>query len=678
MWALLFGLSALGAQQRHALIIGANLGPASLEPLRYAEDDARRLADVLTQLGGFPADEVTVLYGPDVAEVQAALGRHATLARGAEDDLFVFYYSGHADNQGLRLGEETLPYTSLRRAVRDVPADVRVGVLDACRSGEITRIKGLSVSSPFAVDHSLSSEGEAWLTATTAEESAQESDTLKSSFFTHALVTGLRGAADRDDGVVSLAEAYAYAYDSTVARTGTTQNGTQHPAYDFRLQGRGDLPLTEVRRAEALVILPEEMAGQLHVLSAPDNALVAEIAKTQGLALTLGLPARRYTLRLRDGDRVQEARVGLSAGSTLRVRGLQPTELAAAAAKGPTEAPLALPVELSVDGTVVALPPEAPPIEEVAQAALAAPPVAAEPPSAPQGSRMLAGLDGKARGALERLDAGLEALLEPVDGAISARRSAPSAVAPSALTLTELAPGCAEADLGCLGPVAAEAGLPEGPVTLRLASGATAAEGALRAGRREGRWTFYYPDGTRLAEGAYRAGVRGGTWTWWSASGERLRRGSYERGQPDGLWTDFYPTGERRAQQGWDRGVPHGRAITWHDNGQRASEGSFRRGQAEGRWTTWHANGQRASRGEFHLGLKTGPWSTWHDNGQLQSEGRYVADLPDGRWSTFHDNGAPESRGRYADGQRTGLWRTWDANGDLIERARYRDGERVR
>ena len=329
---LLLSLLAHAEVLRHALIVGANDGGPGLDPLRYAEDDADRIAEVLIELGGFPSDQVTVLHAPSPAALGAALAHQSITAGTVEEDLFFFYYSGHADQKGLRLGEDRLSFTELRRLVRDVPADVRVGVLDACRSGEITRIKGLEIAAPFASEDALEAEGEAWLTATTGEEAAQESDRLQGSFFTHYLLSGLRGAADQDDGVVSLGEAYAYAYDRTVAHTGGTVAGTQHPAYDFRLQGKGDLPLTDVRRASATLILPGEMAGVLTVLAEPTGAPVAEIAKKAGNPSSVALQPGTYLLRLRRDGVIDEARVGLNAGSKLTVRdfGAAPVELASA------------------------------------------------------------------------------------------------------------------------------------------------------------------------------------------------------------------------------------------------------------------------------------------------------------------------------------------------------------
>lgn len=640
MWPLLLSVSALAAAPRHALIIGENNGPSAMGILRYAEDDARRMAEVLTQLGDFPADQVTVLYGPDLAEVQAALARHAEIARKADDDLFLFYYSGHADGTGLRLGDETLPYAALRRAVRDMPAEVRVGILDACRSGEITRVKGLEVSSPFAVDRGYVSQGEAWLTATAAEESAQESDVLRGSFFTYGLVTGLRGAADRDDGVVSLAEAYAYAYDSTVARTGTSSNGVQHPAYDFRLQGRGDLPLTEVRRAEALLVLPEDMQGQIDVLRMPDQALLAEVHKAPGLQLTLGLPAGRYLLRNRDGGLVQEAKIGLTAGSTLNVRGFQATDLAQATAKG--DAPdLAIPAPDADEPPPVEIP-----LAEPEGAAEADEPSAEGSPS----GRMLAGLDQKMGAALNRAAGKLIRLSAPVAASLESRRRPPRDP-PRELRVEALPEGCQQEPMRCVEARAEESGLPDGPVVLRLGDGTVLAEGRLSGGARTGRWTFWQGEGQRLAEGAYVAGQQGGTWTWWYPSGHRWRRGSYDQGREDGLWTEWYEGGGRKMQFAYARGVLEGRWTEWYEDGTRKREGSTHQGQPEGRWTEWHDNGARAARGDFHQGQREGKWRTWYDNGQMESVGRYEADLVDGRWRSWYPDGKVQSRGRYADGQ---------------------------
>jgi hypothetical protein len=336
MWTfLLCSLGVVHAEVvRHALVVGVNKGSRELDPLQYAAEDAVRIAEVLGELGGFPSDGVTLLFDPDRATLDDALIRHAGIAAANDEDLFFFYYSGHADSTGLRLGAETVSYGDLKRRIEAIPAEVRLGVLDACQAGGITHAKGMVPSAPFASQEELLTAGDAWLTASAADEAAQESETLRGGFFTHYLISGLRGAADRGDGVVSLDEAYAYAYDRTVARTGTTQRGVQHPAYDFRLQGNGDLPLTQVDRASAHVVFPEDIGGVITVLQLPDETPVAEVAKRSGESAKLGLLPGRYRLRLRDDEGVREALIGLDAGAELNVRGFEAREADLASNRG--------------------------------------------------------------------------------------------------------------------------------------------------------------------------------------------------------------------------------------------------------------------------------------------------------------------------------------------------------
>lgn len=331
LWISLAQASVL----RHALIVGANEGGGSLEPLHYAEEDAQRMADVLVELGGFDPAYVTVLYAPTPEELREAIHEHSLFSENFDEDLFLFFYSGHADARGLRLGEDLYPFDSLKADVRAMPADVKLGILDACRSGTITRLKGAAVSTPFLEEQELLAEGEAWMTASSADESAQESDSLRGSFFTHYLVSGLRGAADEGaDGEISLDEAYRYAFDRVVDQTGATDAGTQHPNFDYHLKGQGDLELTHVANARATLLVPSELVGTLLVLRLPDRTPIAEVSKQEGQSITLALPPGTYSLRLSNGKEVREAVVGLYDGSRVTASHWAPVGLQSVTAKG--------------------------------------------------------------------------------------------------------------------------------------------------------------------------------------------------------------------------------------------------------------------------------------------------------------------------------------------------------
>lgn len=304
--------------RRFALIAGANDGGRSRVALRYAHSDAGSLAQVLRQLGGVaPRDSLLVLE-PDRFDFEAALGRMRGMleevrGRGIRVEL-VFYYSGHSDEQGLMLGDEVVTYRELRTALAELPADVRIAILDSCSSGALTRGKGGTMKAPFLLDSSTDVRGYAYLTSSAADEVAQESDRIGGSFFTYFLVAGLRGAADNTrDGKVTLNEAYQYAFHETLSRTEGSRAGPQHPNYDFQLAGSGDLVLTDLRGTSALLELPSDLAGRVYLRDGR-GTLVVELSKPMGSPMRLGLPPGTYELSL--DAKTERRRGSISIGSS--------------------------------------------------------------------------------------------------------------------------------------------------------------------------------------------------------------------------------------------------------------------------------------------------------------------------------------------------------------------------
>jgi hypothetical protein len=309
--------------RRFALVAGSNDGGAGRVRLRYAATDAQAVARVLRDLGGVRDEDLVVLVDPNLAEFTAALARIRQAVQdgssAGERREIVFYYSGHSDERGLILGSDIYPYDALRSALALVRADVRVAILDSCSSGAMTRAKGGSRRPAFLFDATQDMSGHAFLTSSSAAEAAQESDRIGASFFTHYLISGLRGAADATaDGLVTLNEAYAYAFQETLASTENTQYGPQHPAYDISLTGSGDLVLTDVRAASAVLVVTEEVAGRLYVRDAR-GALVVELAKTAGQRVELGLEPGTYALVLDAGGVRSSGAVSISTGGRVTI-----------------------------------------------------------------------------------------------------------------------------------------------------------------------------------------------------------------------------------------------------------------------------------------------------------------------------------------------------------------------
>jgi hypothetical protein len=302
--ALAFWLAPPAARadvQTYALVIGANQGGHGQAPLQYAQQDAQHFAQLLRELGRTPQDHVTLLLDPAPAQIEAALrelrARLTAHAQAGERAKLMFFYSGHARARALSLAQGELPLDVLRNALLSLPSTLTVAVLDACQSGAISNIKGAVPAADFSAStiSDLNNAGVAVMASSTALELSQESPELGASYFTHHLITGLRGAADRDrDSSVSLDEAYAYAYQNTLSDTLRTRVGSQHATLEMELKGHGAVPLTYTADADAQLRLPETVEGRIVVQQKGRGAVLAELSKPLGNVLSLALPHGDY------------------------------------------------------------------------------------------------------------------------------------------------------------------------------------------------------------------------------------------------------------------------------------------------------------------------------------------------------------------------------------------------
>jgi len=294
---------------RYLLSAGANNGGKDRVLLRYAVSDATAFASVLTDMGGVERKNAIVLSDPSGRELLAGianLGKLMAKDRAADpnirSEVFV-YYSGHADEGGLKLGSETLGWSEFRSAVSGLDAEVRVAVLDACGSGAITRTKGGVARPAFLSDASSNMKGYAFLTSSNENESSQESDRIRSSYFTHALLSGMRGAADMTgDGKVTINEAYQYAFNETLHNTQNTQAGTQHPSRDMNLAGTGDVVMTDLHETSATLSLDVNLEGRFFIRDGSGN-LFAELRKFRGRVIELGMPPGKYSIEIETPSR---------------------------------------------------------------------------------------------------------------------------------------------------------------------------------------------------------------------------------------------------------------------------------------------------------------------------------------------------------------------------------------
>lgn len=311
------------AIKRFAMLVGANDGGKPRVKLKYAVSDAKSVSRVLENLGGVDPDNRILLEDPDRTTFFMEMGRLKEKIRKSKTEhirveVFV-YYSGHSDENHIFLGEEKIPYKDFKDAINNLDADVRIAILDSCASGAFTRKKGGKKRRPFLMDSAYNMKGFAYMTSSSSDEASQESDRIRGSFFTHYLLSGLRGAADMSgDGRVTLNEAYQFSFNETLAKTEKTMSGPQHPYYNIEMNGTGDVVLTDIRQGAVLLVFSKNLSGKLFIHDENDT-LVLELTKQRGRAIELALEEGEYRIINTVEGNVYESEISLEKGKTMNL-----------------------------------------------------------------------------------------------------------------------------------------------------------------------------------------------------------------------------------------------------------------------------------------------------------------------------------------------------------------------
>ncbi|HET6279982.1 MAG TPA: caspase family protein [Polyangia bacterium] len=352
------------ALRRFAIVVGNDGGGRDTRPLLYARQDARKVHEILTRLGGVRADDAVLLLDRTAAELEAALADIERKARDAsqrgERAALLVYFSGHAKDGALRLGDTQLPLESLKARIAQAPVDVRIAIFDSCRSGMLTRSKGARKAPAFEIESKSArdAKGLVILTSSTSDEDSQESDLIGGSYFSHHLASGLLGGADRSgDGRVTLFEAYAYAYDRTVADTAESAAGAQHPTFSYDLAGNGDLVLTDVAQRNEGLLFPRAAAGGVYFLVDGKGFVAAEVIKAHDAERRIALAPGRYRVKRRLPDRLRVGEIDIARGqiTTLDEPSLRDTPFSDDPVKGAPRVELAGRWSVGLGGTYQAI-----------------------------------------------------------------------------------------------------------------------------------------------------------------------------------------------------------------------------------------------------------------------------------------------------------------------------------
>jgi hypothetical protein len=295
---------------RIAIVVGNNAGLADEKTLSFATRDAEQVYAALLQLGGADKGQGVLLLDADAGKVRAALkdvGRrlHTLKTQGQKVQVLI-YFSGHGSDAALHVNGEKVPLEEIRAYFKEIEADFKLLIADACFSGSLIQAKGAVLADPFPIHYQddLKVSGSAILTSSSAGELSQESRELQGSLFTHYLLSALRGAADFDrDGKVTLWEAYNHTQASLRRRLAGVKNAAQTPEFDVDAHGSDNVVLTRVDLGQALLTLKGLPEGEYRVLEAVSALQVAEVRLSDPEGMVLALPRAPYLVYQGQGER---------------------------------------------------------------------------------------------------------------------------------------------------------------------------------------------------------------------------------------------------------------------------------------------------------------------------------------------------------------------------------------
>lgn len=224
---------------------------AHMPTLKFTDDDAYQIYSFLKSPAGgaLEDDQIKVLIDEDASRSNIIKAMKSTFLKADENDVVLLYFSGHGlpgsflpqDFDGFN---NKLKHEDILNVLQKSKAKHKLCLADACHSGTM-----MAMRSSF--DNQLrnyydafeqSSGGTALLMSSKGDEVSLEDHGLRQGIFSHFLIRGLKGEADKNrNKIVSVQELFDFVYGQVRTYTGNVQTP--------RLSGKFDpnMPIAAVR-----------------------------------------------------------------------------------------------------------------------------------------------------------------------------------------------------------------------------------------------------------------------------------------------------------------------------------------------------------------------------------------------------------------------------------------------
>lgn len=193
--------------------------PQKVENLNLTVNDAKAIADLYSKNGNV---DYALLLNEKATRTNIKKAIKKVFDRAGENDIVVFFFSGHGYPGGFCASDGNLKYSEVRNAMAGSKSKNKMMFIDACRSG------GMRVSdtdAQGAITAAKNANVMLFLSSRNNENS-QEHAVMKNGFFTTYLEKGLRGNADADrNKIITAKELFNFVNQGVVK----ISNGEQHP-----------------------------------------------------------------------------------------------------------------------------------------------------------------------------------------------------------------------------------------------------------------------------------------------------------------------------------------------------------------------------------------------------------------------------------------------------------------
>lgn len=232
VWAVIIGISSYN----------------HMPTLRYTDDDAYRMyAFLKSPEGGALTDsQIRILIDEDATYDKIKTAMEEVFSQAGKDDLVLLYFSGHGlrgsflpiDFNGFN---NKLEHDEINKILDSSPAKYKLCIADACHSGSLLAMAEKSgeirnVLEDYYKTLAQADAGTALIMSSKSDETSLESSGLRQGVFSHFLIRGLKGEADKDGNkIVSVQELFAFVDENVRTYTMNRQSPVIKGQFDSKM-----------------------------------------------------------------------------------------------------------------------------------------------------------------------------------------------------------------------------------------------------------------------------------------------------------------------------------------------------------------------------------------------------------------------------------------------------------